>query len=317
MTTTAHTSQLIVPPPLRQGSRIELVSPSGAVEQAHVTGAAKVLSQWGYSPELGAHCLDSYADYGGLMPLGGTDAHRLADLKAALDEPLTRAVLCSRGGYGALRLIHHLDTAAIKARPKWVIGFSDITALHALIHHAGMMSVHGPMAKYLATHGAEDEAAKALHGILDGTRWPCYTLPPHQCNRHGQARATMLGGNLAVLTALVSTPYNMIEPGCILFIENVGHSVSRVERMLITLDMAGILPQLAGLAVGQLSTVSAQEQEALEQMVARMTAPYDYPVAFGLPVGHVGPNMPLVEGAPTTLHVTASGAVLEQHRPDF
>lgn len=307
------TGQTVVPCSLAEGDNVALVAPAGPASACHVAGASRILRQWGLNPVTGRHCNERFADYGGAIELSADDAGRLYDLQWAINDESVKAILCCRGGYGTLRLIDGIDLNRLHTSPKWVIGYSDITALHAAMHHEGILSLHAPMTKYMAEQGTDDEACSALHAIISGGPWPSYRLAPTPENRTGTTTATLTGGNLAVLSALVPSKYNMISPGDIVFVENVGDSVSRVERMLLSLRFAGLLPRLNGLVVGRLSGRSAEEESAMRQMVARMVSPYDYPVAFGLQVGHHGINLPLVVGAVTTLCVTRDGASLTQH----
>ncbi len=305
--------QTMVPSSLAKGDHVALVSPAGPISADHVAGASHILRQWGLNPVAGRHCCDRFADYNGAVELSATDENRLNDLQWAICDESVKAILCCRGGYGTLRLIDDIDMSNLHTQPKWVIGYSDITALHAALHHEGILSIHAPMAKHMAEHGTDDAACSALHAIISGGPWPSYQLAPCSENRTGTATATLTGGNLAVLTALVPSSYNMISPGDIVFVENVGDSVSRVERMLLSLRFAGLLPRLNGLVVGRLSGQSAEEEFTMRQMVTRLVSPYRYPVAFGLQVGHHGINMPLVVGATTTLCVTRDGTSLTQH----
>lgn len=307
---------LRVPRSVAAGQTVALVSPASVVAPERITGAASALRQWGLCPEESAHCRGRYGAFGDVINYSGTVAERLGDLNWALRSHEVRAIVCNRGGYGAVQLIDGIDYAAIAADPKWVIGFSDVSALHAAMHHAGVMSLHAPMAKHLTEHGTMGEVSGWIHSIVTGGPWPDYTLPPSAGNHPGTATAQLTGGNLAVLSALVPTRYNLLLPGNILFIEDIGESVYRVERMLHTLRLAGILPRLAGLVVGQFTNYRDNAQgTAMRQMLEQMVAPYGYPVAFDFPVGHVDRNLPLIEGATTTLAVTASGVRLTQHKP--
>ncbi len=307
------TRQTVVPCSLTEGDNVALVAPAGPTNTNDVAGASRILRQWGLNPVTSRHCCERFADYGGAIELSADDANRLNDLQWAINNESVKAILCCRGGYGTLRLIDGIDLNQLHTSPKWVIGYSDITALHAALHHEGFLSLHAPMTKYMAEHGTDDKACSSLHTIIRGGPWPSYQLAPATENRTGTATAALTGGNLAVLSALVPSKYNMISPGDIVFVENVGDSVSRVERMLLSLRFAGLLPHLSGLVVGRLSGQSAEEESAMRQMVARMVSPYNYPVAFGLQVGHHGINLPLIIGATTTLSVTRDGTSLTQH----
>lgn len=297
---------MVYPKPLKPGDRIAVVSPASAVETAYVDAACRTIEGWGYVPVEGKHCRQRHGTY------SATADERLSDLNEAIADPSVRAILCSRGGYGAVHLVGNLDIAALQRDPKWLIGFSDISALHATFVSNAVASIHGLMAKHMADCGEDDECLKMLRAILEGGK-PVYNEPPHPLNRHGEAEGTLVGGNLAVLCGLISTPVDILKPGTILFIEDVGEAVYRIERMLYNLNLNGTLPHVKALIVGQFTEYQCPDGngETMEQMIARMTAPYSFPVAYGFPIGHVARNMPLIEGATVHLSVTTAATTLE------
>lgn len=311
---------MIKPPALERAQRVAIISPSGKVDPRLVEGAAEALRQWGYQPVTGRHTLCEHRSWGAVLT-GGTDQQRLADLLWAITDPAIRAIWCSRGGYGTVRLLEHIDPQLIHDSPKWLVGFSDISALHALWHKAGVMSLHAPMAKHLARSGTKGEVSEAIHAIVSGAAMPTYRIAPHALNRLGEATGTLVGGNLAVLSALIGTDYSLLRPGSILFIEDVAEEIYRVERMLYQLRLSGVLPHLKALVVGQftryhldgkLTDTSTDAQQCLYRMISRLVEPYAYPVVFGFPVGHTDVCLPLVEGARATLRVAASEVTLAQ-----
>lgn len=283
-----------------------IVSPASIIDPELVAGAVDTLRELGYEPVVMPHALGRNGSY------SGTQQERLDDMKAALEDPTVAAILCSRGGYGAVHLLEQLGPVVAR-NAKWLIGFSDISALHALWYAHGMTSVHGSMAKQLAL-GTDTAATKRLLEILDGGRPELsWGATPLAANRPGRVTAPLTGGNLAVLDALVGTPYNSLRPGNILFIEDVAEPIYKIERMLYHLKLAGILPALAGLVVGRFTEYRPDRNyESMEAMIADMVAEYDYPVAFNAPVGHIGEaNMPLLHGATSTLIVTDDYCVLK------
>lgn len=296
----------IVPRPLCQGDRVAIVSPASIIDPELVTGAADTLRQLGYEPVVMPHALGCRGSY------SGEERERLDDMRMALEDPSVAAILCSRGGYGAVHLLEQLEPV-VGRHVKWLIGFSDISALHALWYARGMASVHGSMAKQLAL-GTDTIATKRLLDILGGGRPELsWGSTPLAVNRPGRATAQLTGGNMAVLDALVGTPYNSLRPGNILFIEDVAEPIYKIERMLYHLKLAGILPSLAGLVVGRFTEYRPDRNYgSMEAMIADMVAEYDYPVAFNAPVGHVGgENMPLLHGVTSTLIVTDDYCVLK------
>ncbi|MGM9824369.1 MAG: LD-carboxypeptidase, partial [Muribaculaceae bacterium] len=178
---------------------------------------------------------------------------------------------------------------------------------------SGVASIHASMAKHLTQFGVDDEATVALFNILQGNL-PTYQTPSHAFNKPGTASGTLTGGNMAVLCGLLDTDFDLLSRGDILFIEDVGEEVYKIERMLYNLRLSGVLPMIKGLIVGRFTDYRNPDGngDSMEQMVKRMVEPYDIPVAFDFPVGHVDENMPLIEGAQVTLTV-ADTVTLQFH----
>ncbi|MCM1484386.1 MAG: LD-carboxypeptidase [Muribaculaceae bacterium] len=297
---------IIVPPPLREGDRIAILSPSGIVKPQNVYGAVGILQDLGWEPYVAEHALSRHGTY------AGTDEQRYADLERAILDPDTRAIMCSRGGYGAVHLLERLNRLPLRDNAKWIIGFSDISALHALMSAHGIQSIHGHMTSHLTSSGGTDDDSLALFDILRGEHVG-YDFPAHQYNRTGQAVGKLLGGNLAVIAGLIGTPYDVIEPGTILFMEDVSEPVYKIERIMYQLRLSGVLERLAGLVVGRFTEYSPDVDNAsMEAMIHTMVSDYAYPVAFNAPIGHVSHNIPLTVSAQATLTVTDSVVTLEQ-----
>lgn len=309
------------PTSLRPGDKVAIVSPASTIDPDFIDSASAVLQGWGFEVLEGIHARGLHTAQSGAITYSGTFQERLADLREAFENREVKAILCSRGGYGTMQLLDSLQEV-IARNPKWVVGFSDITALHAALHRAGFNSIHGLMAKHLTECGATDPCSESLHRLLTGGLMHI-EVEPHSCNRKGRASATLVGGNLAIMHSLLATPYNMIRPGVILFIEDIAEAIYRTQRMFLSLQLAGILPRLAGLVVGQFTRyrdplLPEQEQEqtlqrsAMYEMISEMVAPYGYPVAFNFPIGHVNRNQPLVEGAKVRLCVNSKSVILEE-----
>ena len=296
---------MIYPAPLKKGDKIAIVSPASHIRHEYVDAACRIIEQWGYKPVVGEHCKGATGTY------SGTVEERLADLRAAFTDKSVKAILCSRGGYGVVQLLEALGTEILRDNPKWVIGFSDISAMHAAMLTAGVMSLHAPMTKQFATLGAKDECVKLLRGIIEGEK-PEYCEPAHLFNRKGIAEGEIVGGNMAVLCGLQGSRYNILTADKILFIEDIGEAVYKVERMLYNLRLNGVLQGLRGLIVGRFTEYTNPDSngENMEQMVSRMVAPYGYPVAFDFPVGHIDRNLPIIEGAEVRLEVAAAATTL-------
>lgn len=297
-------NETLTPAPLRKGDKIAIIAPASVIAPELVTATLPLLEREGWRPYVGPHTFDRYGNF------AGTDADRLSDLKAALLDPDTRAILCARGGFGAVHLIEGLSHLPLREDPKWIIGFSDISALHALLAVNGIESIHSPMCRHLVREGATDSDSQRLFDILRGHRAPI-TFDINPLNRPGTASGQLLGGNLAVLSALLSTPFNIIKPGSILFIEDISEQVYKVDRILHTLKLNGTLPRLGALLVGQFTNYTpGVDGKRMEEMIWEMVKEYHYPVAFNLPIGHIDHNVPLIVSSTVTLQVTSAAVTL-------
>ncbi len=288
-------TKFITPPLLRPGDLVAILAPASAVDSQLVRGADEALRARGFRVEIFPTALGRSGTY------SGTIEARLADFKAALANPDVKAILCARGGYGCVHLLSDLTP-----RPVWLIGFSDVSALHALWFNSGIRSIHGSMAKELAlSECPDDEANRRLLEILTTGTFSPISWPASPLNRPGSASGTLVGGNLAVLDGLISTPYNIIGlPGSILFIEDIAEPVYKVERMLYRLRLNGAFDRIAGLIVGQFTDYHPDRNgETMEQMIARLTADRSFPIAFNAPIGHVPQNLPLPLGSEVTLTI--------------
>lgn len=211
-----------------------------------------------------------------------------------------------------MHILDELNKLPLRDNAKWLIGFSDISALHGLMSAHGIHSLHASMAKHLSKYGGEDNDSQALFSILRG-EVPEIEFPASEFNRCGTAQGPMFGGNLAVIAGLIDTTYDIIRPDSILFIEDIAEPVYKVERQLYQLHLSGRLAKLRGLVVGQFTDYGKDvNHESMEEMIARITARYTFPVAFNAPIGHVDHNIPIIEGAETILSVTPAGVTIHQ-----
>ena len=297
-------NSLTFPPYLGEGDRVVIVSPSSKIDKAFLKGAVSRLRSWGLEVATARHAASSCGTY------AGTLAQRLEDLQAAMDDDRAKAILCSRGGYGAVHLVDKLDFTRFRKHPKWLIGFSDITALHNLMQHEGFASLHAPMARHLTVEPADDPCTLALRDTLFGrgagaTEGFGYTCPAHKLNHRGTATGTLRGGNLSVFYGLRGTPLDIPPEGTILYLEDVGERPHAVERMMYNLRLGGVLERLSGLIIGQFTEYVENKSlgKDLYGALADVLKDYSYPVCFNFPVGHVTMNVPLVNGAEVTLDV--------------
>ncbi len=295
---------MISPAPLSKGDTVALLCPASSIDSTLISGAADALRSRGFTPLVLPTALGNHGSF------SGSASQRLSDLQAAIDNPEVKAIICGRGGYGAVHLLADLDVH----RPVWLAGFSDISALHALWHSRGYRSVHSSMAKELVQCNCPgNDANRRLIEILESGHMPAIEFPATELNREGRAEGILRGGNLAVLDALVGTPYDMLcLSETILVIEDIAEPIYKVERMLWRLKLAGVFDRLKGLVVGQFTEYrpSADWQE-MNQMISAMVAAYDFPVAFNAPFGHVDGNLPFIEGANVTFEVNNTVKLIE------
>lgn len=287
---------MIIPASLQLGDEIRIISPSGKIDPIYIDQAKLRLENSGFKVSLGNSAKGSYGRF------GGSAEERIADLVNAFEDRNVKAILCSRGGYGVMQILDKIPTDIVMRNPKWVLGYSDITALHAFMQTNGIASIHSPMARHLAEEN--DHSTQSLCEMLLG-EWPAYEVAPDLFNRVGECSGVLRGGNLSMLMALRATPWDIDPSGIILFIEDIGERPYQVERMLLNLKYSGILANLSGLIVGQFTDYEEDESMmcTMKEMIANLVANYGYPVVFNFPVGHVTSNLPLFCGIPVQLKI--------------
>lgn len=299
-------NDIIIPSSLAPGARVRIVSPSGSISPDIIDSALTMLCNAGYEVIVGKHAKAEYCRF------AGTDVERLADLQEAFDDDRTDLILCSRGGYGATRIIGNVNLEGFACHPKWVVGFSDITAIHSLLQTNGFASLHAPMLKHLTEHGWEDRYVSHIFDILNG-REVVYDIPCDSRNRMGIVRGTLRGGNLAVLSGLRGTRFDYSPAGTVLFIEDIGERPYQIDRMLWNMKHGGIFDGISGLIVGHFTGYEDDMSmgKTTCDLIAEMVSDYDFPVCFGFPVGHTDDNEPLICGATVELSVDSVSAKLK------
>lgn len=286
------------PPPIGPGSVLRLVAPSGPFDrEAFEAGVAFLRERYEVRYEDPAiHCRDGF--------LAGDDDRRAQELHAALADPDAAAIVAARGGYGATRLLDRLRPADIRKANKWLVGFSDITALHALWARAALRSIHGPMVAWLGT--ADDLARAQWVAALEGTHPPIGDLA--SLGVDGAVEGHLVGGNLAVLAALVGTPHEPPLTGAILFLEEVAEAPYRVDRMLTTLRQAGWLDRVRGVLLGDFTACVGRHDVDVAEVLADRLGDLGLVVLRGATSGHGPVNRPLPFGARTRLDARAGTA---------
>lgn len=292
------------PAPLKEGDTIAIISPAGALRDVTVVDSTRiVLESWGLKVIVMPHTRTKKGYY------SSTTEERMSDLEQSLADKSIKAVLCSYGGYGC---VHLLDRFAplIKKYPKWIIGMSDCSVLHAGCLSQGVMSIHSSQCGHLSRF-PDSTPACMLKKILFGEK-PIYQSIPHKLDIHGTAKGTLAGGNLSVLTALIGTGYDIFKKNTILFFEDIGEQAYRIERMMYQLELSGALSRLKGIIVGQINGIKENPEfgEPYE-LIHDIVKKYNIPVCFGFPVGHCDDNIPLIEGAECHLTINENGTTLD------
>lgn len=314
---------MIIPAPVRKSGKVALVGPATRIKPEIVEGLISLYQECPeempggelivYPSALDANACGSYA---------ASLAQRVADFTDAWSREDVDLVICARGGYGCVHMLDYLSPELIAAHPKWLVGFSDVSALHALLSKCGVASIHGGMAKQLVndTDSGFGGYRQVLRSLVEDSG-PCleYGVAPHPFNIPGEGRGVLAGGNLAVLNGLGGTPYDMLADALtqdtILFIEDVSEPIYAVERMLYRLHLQGVLHKAKGILVGQFTEWRPdRNHETMYDMIHERFEEWGVccPVAFDFPTGHNDRNVPLVEGAETLLHVGSDGVTLSQ-----
>ena len=292
--------------PLQPNDLVRIISPSGVIDPGYIDGAKNTLSSWGLRVQEGSYCRKKYGRF------AGAEAQRIADLQQALDDPDTKAILCSRGGYGLAQIVDKLDFTTFCSHPKWLIGFSDVTVLHNAITNLVFPSVHAIMAKHLTELNADSEAVAGLKNLLFGD-FPEYVIPAHPQNRLGKATGKLIGGNLSVIYGLRGTPFDLPYEGNILFVEDIAEKPYHIDRMLQNLRLGGVFQKISGFVVGQFSDCDEDPlmNKSIEEIISGALARTSIPVVFNFPAGHVDDNRPLMLGAETILTVNSDVVIIK------
>ncbi|WP_294271855.1 LD-carboxypeptidase [uncultured Chryseobacterium sp.] len=300
-------SKIILPEPLKSGDAIAIISPAGSVDPVQLEQGLQMIRNRGYKPVLGEHV---YSRFSNGYSYAGTEKERLKDLNNALNDPDIKAVWASRGGYGCQHLLRKLKTKSFKNHPKWYIGYSDNTVIQSYLMKKGYASVHGQTVK-TSSFGVTEESYERIFGILAGNL-PGYTLLPHSLNRAGEAEGKLIGGNLALVYALLGTKYSFDFKDHVLFIEDIGENFYALDRMIMSLELAGVFKKIKGLIIGGMTNMGEEKDNAeynesfdglAYRIISEKISGYKFPVAFGFPNGHIRDNRPLIIGGHLSLKV--------------
>ncbi len=293
-------------PFLKTGDRIRIVAPAGKVQPEKITPGIQLLEQQGFEVVIGPHVFDPHFQF------ASTDVNRLQDMQEAMDDHKCKAIICARGGYGAIRIVDQLSFEQFQHYPKWLVGFSDITVLHASFQQQGYCSIHGPMPAYYDKEGAPTESFLKLIQLLTGQPIS-YILTDSNDNRYGTTSGKLVGGNLSILHSLTGTPLQPQTQGKILFIEDLSEYLYHTDRMIRNLKLSGMFDGLSALLVGSFTDMRDNDSpfgQNVNEIIREAVNEYSFPVVFNCPSGHIDENMPLVFGADYSLITTSNSTTL-------
>jgi muramoyltetrapeptide carboxypeptidase len=275
------------PPIISPGDKVAIVAPAGRISKNDLERVIEIFQKWGLKVVIGSHVFDGHNFF------SAKDEGRLSDLQRALDDESVRAVFCARGGYGTGRIIDRLDFKQFLTSPKWIIGFSDITLLHLKLHGLGYASLHGPVARQIG-NSIDGESVESVRSALFKDDDILYDEESNRLNVEGKSSGQIVGGNLTLLCNNIGTSSDIDFDNKILFIEDIGERLYGVDRDLNQLNRSGRLKNLRGLIVGQFTNVKETTPpygKSAYEIVLDYIKEYDFPVCFGIPVGHEKRNL--------------------------
>ena len=292
---------MIQPPFLKQGDKVAIVSTARKIPKDELKFAVDKLKEWGLDIVFGEHLFEEHNQF------AGNDEMRTSDFQKALNNDAVKAIICARGGYGTVRIIDMIDFSMFQTSPKWIVGYSDVTALHSHISsNYDVQTIHGTMPINFETN--TKEALILLKKALFGEELS-YTISRHKLNRNGSCEGELIGGNLSILYSLIGSPSDIDTAGKILFLEDLDEYLYHVDRMMQNLKRSGKLSNLAGLIVGALSNMNdniVPFGKTAEEIILEAVTDYNYPVCFGFPFGHIDDNRAIIVNKKANLLVSSS-----------
>lgn len=297
----------IFPASLKKGDKIAVISPAGSVEESQLQNGLNLIRTRGYEPVLGKNL---YTKFSKGYNYAGTEKERISDMNWALNDPEISAIWASRGGYGCQHLMGHLKLSEFRKNPKWYIGYSDNTVIQSYLLKNNFASIHAQTIK-TSGFGVTPEGYDLTFDILKG-KFPKYSIQNNSFNKSGTADGELVGGNLALIYALLGTKYSFDFKDKILFIEDIGEKFYALDRMIMSLELAGVFRKIKGLIVGGMTLMEDEKEnmnyeesfdEFSYQLIAERISKYDFPVIFGFPNGHIYDNRPIIIGAEISMKV--------------
>ena len=297
--------KLITPPYLTKGDTIAIVAPAGILKNRKkaMTNAKKLAESWGLKVVYGKNLFAQYHHF------AGTDEERCQDFQEALHHPNIKAIWCARGGYGSVRILDRLDFSRFKKKPKWIVGYSDITAFHNHIHNLGVETLHAMMGVSMQDSSKDSvQTIKTLKKALFGNCLT-YALESSKYNREGTVEGQLVGGNIAILASMLGSQSQISTEGKILFIEEIGEYKYAIDRSLQSLKRAGYFARVNAVVVGDMTQIKKNSNpwgSSIEQLI-REAVPEHLPILFEFPAGHKPDNRALIMGRNVRVSIKNNG----------
>ncbi|RMZ60793.1 LD-carboxypeptidase [Chryseobacterium nematophagum] len=297
----------LFPNPLKKGDKIAIISPAGAVDSTQLEKGINMIKSKGFEPIIGEHL---YTKFSNGYNYAGTEQERIKDINWALNDEEISAIWSSRGGYGCQHLIQHLNLKGFVKHPKWYIGYSDNTVIQSYLLKKGFASIHGQTVK-TSSFGVTEKSYDLIFDILKG-KTPIYNLKSNVFNKKGNIEGQLIGGNLALIYALLGTKYSFTFKDKILFIEDIGENFYALDRMIMSLDLSGVFNKIKGLIVGGMTNMGDQKENKnyedsfdpfVYKLISERISKYKFPVVYGFPNGHIKDNRPLIIGSNVKMEV--------------
>jgi muramoyltetrapeptide carboxypeptidase len=291
---------LITPPYLKKDDKIGIIAPARCISFEEVHPSIRLFQKWGLEVELGTNIFRQQNQF------AGKDEMRLADIQQMLDDNSIKAVICARGGYGTVKIIDQIDFTAFRKKPKWLVGYSDVTVLHSHIQrHLGIETLHATMPINIPSDDNPGDSVYTLKNALFGNL-RSYSFPATALARKGETEAILTGGNLSILFSLMGSDSEVDTSGKILFLEDVDEYLYHIDRMMVALKRAGKLTNLKGLIIGGMNRMNDNAipyGSTANEIIADAVKEFDYPVSYDFPAGHGDTNLALILGRKVKLRI--------------
>jgi len=291
---------MIQPPPLQASDKVAIIATARCIFKDDLQPAVDLLKSWGLQAVLGSSI--------GLQEhqFAGSDEQRATDLQQQINHPDIKAIWCAKGGYGSIRILDLVDFSMLKTQPKWLIGYSDVTAIHLHLQSMGIASLHAQMASGIEAKSASTSGE--LKKVLFGNKLQIAYASKHPNQVNGEVKAEVLGGNLSVLYSAIGSQSMPSFKNKILFIEDLDEYLYHIDRMMQNLKRSGLLNQISGLMVGGMTDMNDNATpfgKTAEEIIFEAVKDLNIPVAFNFPAGHLKTNLPLIFGKPAQFSVTS------------